>query len=131
MELIDSSMQEIRLLCSKLVTPLKNINLKKLIQLLFDDLGKGIAIKMSFVYNLPDLLISDDLALNIYRIIQEQLNNILKHAAAKEVSVTVQTDNSVISIIVMDDGEGFDVNKERKGIGISNMMNRCLCFGRC
>lgn len=127
-ELLDSTIHEIRLLSSKLVTPLKNINLKGLIQQLLVDLRKNTKIKISFAYNLSGLLISDDLKLNIYRTIQEQLNNITKHAAARNVNISVQAHNNIISIVVADDGKGFDVNKKRKGIGISNMMNRIESF---
>jgi PAS domain S-box-containing protein len=127
-ELLDSTIQEIRLLSSKLVAPLKNINLKELIRLLLADLHKNTVLKTSFVYNLSGLNISDDLKLNIYRTIQEQLNNIVKHAAAKKASVSVKADKGIINIVVADDGKGFDVNKKRKGIGISNMMNRIESF---
>lgn len=128
MELLDSTMSEIRLLSRKLVTPLKNINLKDLIQQLLDDLCKNTQVKITFEYNLPDRLISDDLKLNLYRIIQEQLNNSMKHAAAKKISVSVQASNNMINVVVADDGKGFDVTKKRKGIGISNMINRIESF---
>jgi PAS domain S-box-containing protein len=127
-ELIDNTIQEIRLLSSKLVTPLKNINLKELIQYLIGDLRKSTAIKTTLIYNLSGVPISDELKLNIYRTIQEQLNNVVKHANAKKIVLSVQTDNNVIRIVVADDGKGFDVNKKRKGIGISNMMNRVESF---
>jgi signal transduction histidine kinase len=130
MEMLDSAMQELRLLSSKLVTPLKNINLKELIRQLLADLRKNTAIKTSFEYNLSGLLISDDLKLNIYRAIQEQLNNIVKHAAANKICISIQMDNGVISVGVADDGKGFNVNKKRKGIGIGilNMINRVESF---
>jgi len=123
-ELLNKIIQEIRILSSKLVTPLKNINLQDSIQMLLDDAGKNTTIKTSFEYNLSNLVISDDLKLNIYRIIQEQLNNIVKYADAKNLGVSLQADNNVINIVVQDDGKGFDVNKKRKGIGISNIINR-------
>ena len=128
MELINNSIDEIRLLCSNLVTPLKNIDLEELVRELLRKLAQNTMIKTDFTYSVSNEFISDDLKLNIYRILQELLNNIAKHAAAKKVSVSVQTDNSLISIVVADDGKGFDVNKERKGIGISNMMNRIESF---
>jgi len=116
------------LLSSKLVTPVKDIDLKELIERLFDDLGKNTSIKKTFIYNLPNSLLNDELKLNIYRLIQEQLNNIVKHAGAKQINVSVQQDNGIIDIVVADDGKGFDVNKKRTGIGISNMMNRVESF---
>jgi two-component system sensor histidine kinase NreB len=126
-ELIDSCINEIRMLSSRQVTPLKDIHLMELLQSLLDDL-KNTTIKTSFFYKLSDQSIDDDLKLNIYRIIQEQANNIVKHADAANVIISVEADEKIINIIVMDDGKGFDVNQKRKGIGISNMINRIESF---
>ena len=128
MELIDSSISEIRLLSSKQVTPLKDINLKELIQTLLDELTENTAIKPNFVYNVINGAIDDDLKLNIYRIIQEQINNIMKHASPKHVNVSIQASGKAIHIRVTDDGKGFNTSNKRKGIGISNMINRIKSF---
>jgi signal transduction histidine kinase len=128
MELIDSAIQEIRLLSSKNVTPLKNINLMEMLHLLVDNLNGSTPIKTVFNYDILNESIDDDIKLNIYRIIQEQVNNILKHADAKNISILVKTIDHSINITVTDDGKGFDVNKKRKGIGISNMINRVESF---
>jgi len=128
MELINSSIEGIRLLCSNLVTPLKNIDLEELVQKLLCKLEQNTMIKTDFSYTVSNELLPDDLKLNIYRILQEHLNNIVKHASAKKVTVSILADNSVINVAVGDDGKGFDVNKKRKGIGISNMINRIETF---
>ncbi len=128
MELIDNTIKEIRLLSGRQVTPLKNINLKELIESLLDDLAKNSTVKINLVYNVADEFVDDDLKLNIYRIIQEQINNIMKHADSKNVSVSVVANLKTINIVVRDDGKGFVTGKKRKGIGISNMMNRIKSF---
>jgi two-component system sensor histidine kinase UhpB len=127
-ELINNTIEEIRILSSKQVTPLKNINLKKLIDLLIENLSRTSPIKTSFIYNITNILPDDDLKLNIYRIIQELVNNIIKHASSKNVSIRVEEKGNFINIEVADDGKGFDPAKERKGIGISNMINRIESF---
>ena len=99
-----------------------------MIRKLLTKLSQNIVIKTDFTYSVSNLHLPDDLKLNVYRIIQEQLNNIAKHAAAKNVSVSVQTANNMISVVVADDGKGFDLNEKRKGIGISNMINRIQSF---
>jgi signal transduction histidine kinase len=124
LELIDNSISEIRSFSKRSVTPLKDINLKELAQMLVSHLDNTTAIKTTFVYNVANQAIDDGLQLNIYRIIQEQLNNIVKHAAAKNVSISIIADDKVMHVAVTDDGKGFDVNKKRNGIGISNMINR-------
>lgn len=62
--------------------------------------------------------------INIYRIIQESLQNIYKHANAKAVKISIQLKNNVICLAIEDDGDGFDVNKSKKGIGIKNINSR-------
>ncbi|SDR85143.1 Signal transduction histidine kinase [Formosa sp. Hel1_31_208] len=62
--------------------------------------------------------------INIYRIIQESLQNIYKHANANGVKISIQLKNNVICLSIVDDGDGFDVNKSKKGIGIKNINSR-------
>nr|WP_321221832.1 ATP-binding protein [uncultured Psychroserpens sp.] len=62
--------------------------------------------------------------INIYRIIQESLQNIYKHANAKSVKISFELKNNVICLSIVDDGDGFDVNKSKKGIGIKNINSR-------
>jgi len=128
MELIDNSISEIRILSSKNVTPLKDINLKEMLENLLYNLEKSADIKTSFFYDMENDVAGDDLKLNIYRIIQEQVNNIIRHAHAKNVDISIKAGESHINIAVADDGVGFDPGKKRKGIGISNMMNRVESF---
>jgi len=128
LELIDSSINEIRLLTSKNVTPVRNINLKVLIQKLVNHLNKNTTIKTNFNYIIRNEIIDDELKLNIYRIVQEQVNNIIKHAAPLQVEISLETVGNSIKVVVTDDGKGFDVNKRRDGIGITNMINRIDSF---
>ena len=127
-ELIENSINEIRLLTGKYVTPLKNVILKELLIELMEKLELNTGIKTTFIYDIPDESIEDDLKLNIYRIIQEQVNNVTKHAEAKEVLIELTGDNNVIRILFKDDGKGFDLDKRRKGVGISNIINRIESF---
>ena len=128
MELIDSSIDEIRVLCHKMVSPLKNIGLEQLIGDAIKKLEETTKIKTEFIYAVTKGILSDDLKLNIYRIMQELLNNIVKYAGAENVKIIIQSDEKNIDITVTDDGAGFDMDKKRKGIGISNMINRVGYF---
>jgi PAS domain S-box-containing protein len=62
--------------------------------------------------------------LTIYRIIQEQFNNIIKHAKAKNVKVIITTENNFTHITVTDDGCGFLINTIKQGHGLKNMKSR-------
>jgi two-component system, NarL family, sensor histidine kinase UhpB len=109
------------------VTPVKRIDLKELIQVLVDRLEDSTSIKTKFIYE-KDRIVDDDLKLNIYRIVQEQINNILKYADATEIAIQVDTDMDYLHVQVADNGRGFDPEIKRKGIGISNMINRVESF---
>lgn len=62
--------------------------------------------------------------LYIYRIIQEQLNNIIKHAHAKNVWVELIENYGSIDLIIRDDGRGFNPKEKSGGIGLTNIQNR-------
>ena len=70
------------------------------------------------------LSIDEDLKLNIYRIVQEQTNNILKYATASLASITINENNGTVYLSIIDNGKGFDTLTKRNGIGISNIINR-------
>lgn len=64
------------------------------------------------------------IAHNLYRILQELMNNIVKHAKAKEVLLSFSLQNTILIVIVEDDGCGFDVDISKHGIGIKNIEER-------
>ncbi|ULC60089.1 sensor histidine kinase [Flaviramulus sp. BrNp1-15] len=68
--------------------------------------------------------ISNKMKIHIYRIIQESLHNIYKHANATHVKISFKLKNNVICLTLTDDGSGFDVNKAKSGIGLKNMNSR-------
>jgi signal transduction histidine kinase len=69
--------------------------------------------------------------LTIYRIAQEQLNNIVKHANAKRITVSLLLTNGgeSIELLIKDDGEGFDQAEKRNGVGLKNIISRAGLFG--
>jgi two-component system, NarL family, sensor histidine kinase UhpB len=81
---------------------------------------------------LPDeklQLMDNHLKLAFYRIIQEQVSNILKHANARKISITIDADSSDFTLAIEDDGIGFNAQKRTKGIGLKNIENRCTLLG--
>ena len=63
------------------------------------------------------------LKLVIYGIIQEQLNNILKHAKATEVAISLSQNKKSIILSISDNGVGFDTGQKRKGSGVDNIKS--------
>lgn len=127
LELIDKCMNEIRALSRKHVTPLKDINLQQLVANMLDDLQRNTPLTTEFIYHV-DHDVEDDLKLNLYRIVQEQVNNVVKHAEASHITVMIEGQGKEMRVLVADNGKGFDVKQQRRGIGISNMINRVDLF---
>jgi PAS domain S-box-containing protein len=71
----------------------------------------------------------DNKKLALYRIIQEQLNNIIKHARASCVSIRLRITAGTILLQIKDDGTGFDIGNVKKGLGITNIHNRAELLG--
>ncbi|PIA78545.1 hypothetical protein BFR04_03145 [Gaetbulibacter sp. 4G1] len=67
---------------------------------------------------------SNKTKIHIYRIIQESLQNIYKHANATLVKISFQVKNNVFCLKINDNGSGFDVNKAKRGIGLKNINSR-------
>jgi signal transduction histidine kinase/ligand-binding sensor domain-containing protein len=72
-----------------------------------------------------------DYELSLYRITQELINNVLKHAQAKNIFLQVGLRDETITIMIEDDGKGFDLSAHKEGYGIKNMETRTkLLSGR-
>ena len=69
-------------------------------------------------------LISNATKINLYRIIQESLQNINKYANADIITVKLKKEESNLILEIIDDGVGFNSNKAKKGIGLQNIQSR-------
>ncbi|CAN5547539.1 hypothetical protein BH11BAC3_BH11BAC3_42390 [soil metagenome] len=73
-----------------------------------------------FIEKLPE----DKLKLSIYRIVQEQLNNIIKHSEAHNAWFSLSQNETTIELIIKDDGIGFDTTQKGSGVGLQNINTR-------
>jgi signal transduction histidine kinase/ligand-binding sensor domain-containing protein len=73
--------------------------------------------------------LTPDAAAMVFRIAQESLNNVRRHAAANRVSLRLQRDGAHCVLAIRDDGVGFDVASPRTGYGILGMEERALALG--
>jgi two-component system sensor histidine kinase UhpB len=74
-------------------------------------------------------LMNNNIKLCFYRIIQEQVSNILKHSKAKEAVIFIDGNEHNFILAIEDDGIGFNPSANPKGIGLKNMENRCNLLG--
>ncbi|HEV8082992.1 MAG TPA: response regulator [Chitinophagaceae bacterium] len=68
--------------------------------------------------------LNDKLKLSIFRIVQEQLNNIFKHAKASNINIRLEKEDEFLQLSIKDDGIGFDPSKKAEGVGLQNIVNR-------
>ena len=64
------------------------------------------------------------LEMNLFRILQESLQNIIKHAKANLVFISFKVEDQQFYFIIKDDGVGFDTQQKSKGIGLKNIKSR-------
>jgi signal transduction histidine kinase len=127
---IDNAIQEIRYLSKSLLPP--SLSQTSLVCAL-DDMVKNIkqVDKLQIIAdwdNIDETQLCEKLKLAIFRIIQEQLNNIFKHANAKTVIIELTQHNECLQLSIKDDGVGFDTLKKRTGVGLQNIVSRSNLF---
>ncbi len=120
------AIDEIRKLSKTLITPLiKEIGLTDTIKDLADDIMRVHPVKIEiFIQDFTEEILDEKFKLNLYRIVQEQLNNILKHSKADNVSMSFMQTQDEISLLISDDGIGFDPSTRKTGVGITNIKSR-------
>ncbi len=78
---------------------------------------------------IPEQEVPDSLKTPIFRISQEAMNNIAKYSKASLVNLSLRKENSEILLTIQDNGQGFDLNSVRKGLGLSTMRERAELSG--
>ncbi|MEE4203475.1 MAG: histidine kinase [Halieaceae bacterium] len=73
--------------------------------------------------------LSESAALNLFRIVQECVNNTIKHAAASAFTVSLKARDDVLILSVRDDGRGFDPATVARGMGLKNVRDRVAALG--
>lgn len=123
---LQNCINEIRGLSRRLSAPtLGKISLGDSITDLVNSINEMNKVKITCsISGVNNAVLKKELHLGIYRILQEQLHNVLKHAQASEVSVQLEQREKLIRLQVTDNGKGFVVSKAVGGIGLVNMQTR-------
>jgi signal transduction histidine kinase len=123
---LQNCINEIRSLSRRLSAPtLGKISLEESVDDLIESINVTSKVKVTRqISGLESRPLQKDLHLGIYRILQEQLNNVLKHADASEVVVQLERNHDTIRLCITDNGKGFVVQKSKNGIGLMNMQTR-------
>jgi len=151
---LESEQKGLRTECEDLLgyadTVIENVRRisRDLSPLILEDLGLTAALKWlvrGFTKTCPGSIASDigdinglfdhDSQMMIYRIVQEALANIYKHAGAENVSLVIRREEGSVSLVLQDDGEGFDPDKRGRkeggepGLGLATMAERVRTLG--
>ena len=96
-----------------------------------DDFTEKTGIPCYFISNINERVFEDNFSINIYRILQESLTNISRHAEAKSVTVLVSENETTLFLVITDDGNGIctEITKKGKTLGILGMKERAALLG--
>lgn len=123
--MLDNAVEQVRRISHNLAPPsLHNFDLVEAIQQFCSKQNASNSVHISFQYFGNRLVLKKENETAIYRIIQELLNNIIKHANASEALVQLNNHEDKLMITVEDNGQGFDPKSLDKGIGLQNIKSR-------
>jgi signal transduction histidine kinase len=130
-ELVVSTLQDVRRLAVELrPTALDDFGLVAALERLTDSYTEQTGITVDFESALPDDRLPPDVETALYRIVQECLTNVIKHARATRVSILLTRHAGVVKAVVEDDGSGFDPAAARaEAIGLVGMRERLALLG--
>ena len=129
---LNSIYKDLRSLSHTLQLPDMSTNaLVELSKALLDNLSKasGIATNLRIFPADSALNLPDALEVQLYRILQEVVNNALKHSEAKQLELSITRRPDAVVLIIEDDGKGFDPSLQSEGIGLQNMRQRAESVG--
>jgi PAS domain S-box-containing protein len=79
-------------------------------------------------HSFSEEVLPDNMKLMLFRIIQEQINNIVRHSAADTIRIRLIADAEAAELRINDNGKGVDLSQGRKGLGLTNITNRAELF---
>jgi PAS domain S-box-containing protein len=107
------------------------LGLTRALRALIDNADESSEIDVSGKFDSADDLFPRESATNVYRIVQESLNNILKHSCAKAARISLERDVHEVQLRIEDDGCGFKAGRNGggKGLGLKNIAERVRMLG--
>lgn len=129
---IADAINEIRNISRSLVpASIGDLGLVVSIQDLVENINATKQLEVAFHYQGDiDATVDEKKKLMLFRIIQEQVNNVLKHAGATRLFIGLAVDHPAIDLAIQDNGKGFEPEKvkTKKGVGLSNIVSRVQLF---
>lgn len=130
--LLDETVKSFRRILSDLrPTLIDDVGVEAAMEWHLQEFGRKNNIKTNFIVHLTEIDYPENISLPLFRILQESLNNISKHANAKNVTVSLIQEGKNIELTIHDDGIGFDKKqiKDKRSFGIMGMKERVTITG--
>jgi PAS domain S-box-containing protein len=130
LELIEQLLEQVRSLAFELrPAALDDLGLVAALRGLVARHGERTGVRASFIGAPADLQVTAEIETASFRIVQEALTNVARHAGAAQVEVTLAVQGDALEVSVRDDGVGFDVDERRDGLGLVGMSERAALAG--
>ena len=132
MDIVQLGIEEIRKLAAGMVTDdLRGEGLIGSMSSLVEQVRGAASFGIRFGHSQPECVERLDSCkkITLYRILQEQIKNIIKHSQAGTVDVALYCSDGQVRLEIGDDGVGFDLSRTRKGLGLSNIYERIAMYG--
>jgi signal transduction histidine kinase len=130
-ELVVATLQDVRRLAVELrPSALDDFGLVAALERLADSFAEQSGISVDFQAAISDQRLPEEAETALYRIVQESLTNVVKHAQAQRVSILLTRTDGTVKAVVEDDGQGFDPAKTNDGgFGLVGMRERLALLG--
>lgn len=105
---------------------LEHLGLTTALETMIEQTAESSEIKFDTDFDDVDNLLTKDSEINLYRVVQESLNNILKHSEATEAKIRLIRNNGNLNLSIEDNGKGFDLGatKQQRGLGLTGISER-------
>ncbi len=128
-EVVKSSIEEIRKLSKKLISPVVDMGLDEAIPILISETRLQSKLQINYISSPFDpIRVPKHMQLMLYRVIQEQISNISRHAHATKAEIQLKQNNGQVSVSISDNGEGFDASQLNQGVGLRTIISRAKLY---
>ena len=129
-ELVDRNIQVVRNVAASLRPVALDMGIQPALEWLIDDFGRHAGIAATLLVEDATIALDEDSETTVFRIVQESLTNVARHAGASQVTVTLDSTGEVCLVTVQDDGVGFNPTRVCKtSLGLLGMRERVWMVG--
>lgn len=133
-DITSTTLQEVREISYNLHPyQLERLGLTKAIESIVERASKSTSIKFRIEIENIDKVFSPEIEINIYRMVQECINNIIKHSQSNKADININKNPDVVSVMIEDNGKGFNTEekfsiKSKSGLGLMSLTERAKLF---